>query len=401
MSGLPDSLPEKGALPGESEEAVEIGGAGEKDGSSEHTSENAAVSRISSPAPGLVHLSQGEERGPDGSAEPAILHRDLPSDIPSFDEPLFTGYEFVPRARLSPRRIPNFGDFLLFLLLGVGGYLASGLVVLAALHLHAFGVATFKQAEDEIHYRLGSQGVWYLITLLLCVWVFPFLWHRSFFDGLEWRWRAAAHYRWRLIGAAVACFAVAILDEILLPGPTNTPIDQTFRMPGAVWLLFSFGVTLAPLMEEIAYRGFLLPALATAYDWFAEHLTGSLAPRLNASRLNPIFDTSPRLNLSLGTSPGTSLDTSLDTNGPPRWSMPAMIVASIVSSIPFALMHGDQTAYSLGPFLLLVGVSLVLSWVRLGMRSLAASVMVHSSYNLLLFSLMFLGTGGFRHLDKM
>ena len=81
--------------------------------------------------------------------------------------------------------------------------------------------------------------------------------------------------------------------------------------------------------------------------------------------------------------------------------MPAMVVASVASSIPFALMHGDQTAYSLGPFLLLVCVSLVLSWVRLGTRSLAASVLVHSSYNLLLFSLMFLGTGGFRHLDKM
>ena len=39
--------------------------------------------------------------------------------------------------------------------------------------------------------------------------------------------------------------------------------------------------------------------------------------------------------------------------------------------------------------------------LALAVRSLAASVVVHSSYNLLLFSLMFLGTGGFRHLDKM
>jgi len=51
--------------------------------------------------------------------------------------------------------------------------------------------------------------------------------------------------------------------------------------------------------------------------------------------------------------------------------------------------------------LLLVCVSLVLCWVRLGIRSLAASVMVHATYNLLLFSMMALGTGGFRHLDKM
>jgi hypothetical protein len=50
---------------------------------------------------------------------------------------------------------------------------------------------------------------------------------------------------------------------------------------------------------------------------------------------------------------------------------------------------------------LLVAVSLVLCWARLAARSLAASVLVHACYNLLLFSLMLLGTGGFRHLDKM
>lgn len=78
-----------------------------------------------------------------------------------------------------------------------------------------------------------------------------------------------------------------------------------------------------------------------------------------------------------------------------------MIVGSVLTSVPFALMHAEQTGYSLGPFLLLVCVSMVLCWVRLGTRSLAASVLVHSTYNFLLFSLMLAGTGGFKHLDKM
>jgi hypothetical protein len=78
-----------------------------------------------------------------------------------------------------------------------------------------------------------------------------------------------------------------------------------------------------------------------------------------------------------------------------------MVFASIATSVPFALMHAEQTAWSLGPFLLLVCVSLVLCWARLATRSLAASVLVHSAYNFLLFSLMLLGTGGFKHLDKM
>ena len=78
-----------------------------------------------------------------------------------------------------------------------------------------------------------------------------------------------------------------------------------------------------------------------------------------------------------------------------------MLIASILTSIPFAWMHAEQTAHALGPFLLLVSVSLVLCAARLASRSLAASVLVHASYNFLLFTLMLLGTGGFQHLDKM
>ena len=78
-----------------------------------------------------------------------------------------------------------------------------------------------------------------------------------------------------------------------------------------------------------------------------------------------------------------------------------LIAGSLITSLPFALMHGFQTAWSLGPFLLLVFVSLVLCWVRLSTRSLAASTIVHACYNFMLFSFMLLGTGGFKHLDRM
>ncbi len=296
------------------------------------------------------------------------LRANFPSSNSLF-QPLFEGYEYVPPPP-PPRRKPDFADCLLFALLAIAAFFCSSLLMLAALHYHLFGASTLRQANEEIHYRLGGQAAWYVLTLLFCVLIFPFAWRRSFFAGLQWRAAAAAGRMRRLIGAASACFIAAIVDELVMPGPTNAPIDQTFRMPGAVWLLFVFGVTLAPLIEEIAFRGLLLPALCTAYDWTREHFTG----------LRPL-------------PPGE--------DGFPRWSWGAMIFASVVVSIPFALMHGEQTAYSIGPFLLLVSISLALCWVRLAVRSLAASVVVHSSYNLLLFSLMFLGTSGFRHMDRM
>ncbi len=303
------------------------------------------------------------------SREPGDLAAEEAGEDDPNETPLFANYGHHP-ASLLPLRTPNFGHLVVFLLLVIGGYLSSGLVVLGALHFHLFGVSTLKQASNDIHYTLGSQAAWYVLTFGACAVIFPMLWNRRFLDGLGWRAASAIRLRWRLVSAAGVCFVLALVDGVLIPGPPDTPIDQVFRIPGAAWLLFAFGVTLAPFLEEIAFRGFLLPALCTAYDWTTERITGSLAPPL-------------------------------ERDGGPRWSMRAMVVASILTSIPFALMHAEQTGYSIGPFLLLVCVSLVLCWVRLATRSLASSVLVHSCYNFLLFSLMMAGTGGFKHLDKM
>jgi membrane protease YdiL (CAAX protease family) len=310
-----------------------------------------------------------EQTSPIEISGESLLASSETADVPVTERDLFADYEIVPPPPL-PRRKPDFFDVMFFVILAFGAWLCAGALMLAAIHFHAFGVSNLEQANNEIHYRVGSQAVWYLVTVLFCVIIYPLIWRKSFFDGLQWRAGAAGRRIVRLIGAASACFAGAIVDEVLVPGPKNTPIDETFRMPGAVWILFAFGVTLAPLIEEIVYRGLLLPTLCTAWDWCREQLTRS-APL-------PLAD-----------------------DGFPRWSPGAMVFASVIVSVPFALMHAPQTAYSVGPFLLLVCISLVLCWVRLAVRSLAASVVVHACYNLMLFSVMFLGTGGFRHLDKM
>ncbi len=250
------------------------------------------------------------------------------------------------------------------------GLLATGLLVALALHEHLFGVSTTKQAVANIHYILGSEGFLYIFTLGVSFFVFPIFWHKSLFAGLQWNAATAVRLRWRLFSAAIVCFFIAVLNGELMPGPANSPIETVFRAPGAPWLLFAFGVTFAPFFEESFFRGFLLPSLCTAYDWITEKTTGA-----------PVRPLGPKDH--------------------PQWSFPAMIVGSIATSIPFAWMHAQQTGYSLGPFLLLVGVSIVLCAVRLYTRSLAASVLVHAFYNFLLFSLMLIASGGFRHLDKM
>lgn len=269
-----------------------------------------------------------------------------------------------------PARIPHLGHLCMLVTLGLIGLVCATVLMMVAVHFHLFGVTTMEKAATEVHYMLGTEAVIYLVTLALGLVVFPLFWNKSFFAGIQWRGSVARQLYRLLMLTAVGCFALAALDETFLPGPENAPIDQIFRAPGAAWLMFAFGVTLAPFFEEIAFRGFLLPALATAWDWAGERFTGKPSPPL-------------------------------DANGHPQWSIPGMVAASVATSLPFALMHAEQTGHSLGPFLLLVVVSLILCAVRLKTRSLAASTLVHACYNFMIFSLMLLGTGGFRHLDKM
>ena len=291
------------------------------------------------------------------------------SAVPAADEPkLFRSYS-MPEI-LPPVRIPNFGHLcILGILLGIA-LLCTGLLTRLALAHHLFGISSVKTAMIDIHYTLGSEGLLYLLTLAACLIIFPMVWHKGFFAGVQWNFATAMRLRFQLVGAAFVCFVLALLSGMLIPGPSNAPIDTIFRAPGAAWLLFGFGISFAPFFEEMFFRGFLLPAVCTAFDWFVERNTYRIALPLRE-------------------------------NGHPQWSVPAMITGTVVTSIPFALLHAEQTGWAVGPFCLLLCVSMVLCTVRLSTRSLASSTLVHSSYNFLLFSMMLVGTSGFHNLDKM
>jgi len=308
----------------------------------------------------------GEEMKEDAAEEESGARL---NELPGPSGPyLFREYAFPQQFR--EERIPHLGHLCFLSVLFFLGQLAAIVLFRVALSYHLFGVSTLHQAVEDIRYTLGSQGTAYLLTFAGALVFFPLLWRKGLFEGLHWRGATALSHTMRLLGAASACFVLAMIDGFLLPGPADAPIDKVFRSPGAAWTLFAFGISFAPFFEEIFFRGFLLPALCTAADWIREQASHRPAP-------------------------------TLDPNGHPQWSVPSMVIASIFTSVPFALMHAEQTAHAIGPFILLICVSLVLCWVRLATRSLASSVLVHACYNFLIFSLMLLGTGGFKHLEKL
>jgi uncharacterized protein len=295
---------------------------------------------------------------------------DAPEQTPGPEEPQLFANVFQPEPSPPLVRIPHLGHVALLLPLILAAAFVARMAASIAIHFHLGGVSGPDAALNDIHYTLGFILSIYLFTLLGCLIVFPIIWRKSFFAGLQWNGGTALRRVGALIGTGFLCYVLAMVNLILVPGPSNTPIEKIFKEPGAAWLLLVFGITCAPFFEEAFYRGFLLPSLCTAYDWLAER-----------------FYQVPRKPLG--------------PDGSPQWSLSAMAIASVVTSVPFAMMHAEQTGNSIDAVLLLGCVSVVLCAVRLVTRSLAASVFVHAFYNFLLFSMMLLGTEGFKHLDKM
>ncbi len=160
---------------------------------------------------------------------------------------------------------------------------------------------------------------------------------------------AAIHWNWpsNIAVYVLAGFALSLALQglaHLLPIPKELPIDSFFRTPAEAWALSILSVTLAPLMEELFFRGFLYPVLAR------------------------------RLGLPL---------------------------AVFVTALGFALLHGAQLMFAWGPVLVVFLVGLVLTMVRAKTNSVAASLLIHMAYNGTITVFMFAATDGFRHLEKL
>jgi hypothetical protein len=160
---------------------------------------------------------------------------------------------------------------------------------------------------------------------------------------------AAIHWNWPSNVAiyVVVGFVLSLALQALahfLPIPKELPIDKFFQTPAEAWALGILSITLAPLMEELFFRGFLYPVLAR----------------------------------SLG-----------------------LPVSVFLTALGFALLHGAQLMFSWGPVLVIFLVGVVLTMVRAKTNSVAAGVLIHMAYNATITVAMFGATDGFRHLERL
>ena len=289
---------------------------------------------------------------------------DLPLPEPAADQVLDIQHDTDPAREVPPaRHIPHLGHaFILFSLVWFN---------LSASFLLVFELGHFK-SEGAIAEHPGLvlliQAIAYGLSLGTSWWLFPQLWNRPFVQGIQWNLRAARRYWYWLLLCGVALTAAAQGALHFFP-PVNEPsMERMMSSTRGAWFTAAFGVLLAPLMEEVAFRGFLLPALATAYDWLLLERTPAALQRWQSSADH---------------------------------SRAALAFAAVFCSVPFALLHAGQLQHAWGAVSILYVVSVMLSLVRIFTRSVACSAAVHAIYNLSVFVAVFVGTGGFMHMDRL
>jgi membrane protease YdiL (CAAX protease family) len=186
-----------------------------------------------------------------------------------------------------------------------------------------------------------AQILAYAVVLGFMVLVVKRVPERPFWRSVRWNWPASGWGLFVICGATVY-FALLGVGQ-LLPIPKHLPIDQFFGTAREAAFLSIISVTIAPLMEELFFRGFLYPVLAR--------------------------------KLGIGAS-------------------------IFLTSALFGLLHGAQLGYSWAVLIIFL-VGLALTIVRAVTKSVAASFLTHVGYNGTLSLLLFIATDGFRHLERL
>jgi membrane protease YdiL (CAAX protease family) len=189
-----------------------------------------------------------------------------------------------------------------------------------------------------------TQFVIYVLIvgfMALLVWVR----HRtSLAQAVHWNMPVRGRIVLNAVMGGAALALVSDIGEVVLHRwiPDSLPITEYFKDRPSALLLGAFGILVAPLMEELLFRGFLYPALA-------------------------------------------------------RWTGAAASV--IITASAFTLLHGAQLGYSWAPLLLIFVVGLTLTVTRVRTNSVATCVIVHMTYNFVLLLQSYIVTHGFRQMQ--
>jgi len=227
-----------------------------------------------------------------------------------------------------PERYPFWGyaDLLLFAGLTVPCMLLGWAIVKAAfavLRVHT-GLAVMELLPEQF---LGCAFLFGSLALILRL-----EYDRPFWRSLEWT-STRMPFLWIVICGLVCAIVVAMLGSLIRTPNTGNPLTDLMQDRTSAILMAVFGVTIAPLTEELAFRGFLQPLLVR----------------------------------SLGAAPGICL-----------------------AALPFGLLHFHEYGNSWRHAVLIALAGACFGWMRQATGSTRASAIMHAAYNGFIFAVVFM-----------
>jgi membrane protease YdiL (CAAX protease family) len=209
-------------------------------------------------------------------------------------------------------------------------FLFTGLAVPAM--LAGFGLVRGEMTLFRLHpiraaEVLMEQFVGYLFLFLVLVMIFRVQYARSFWESLAWKPFNAPPLL--VLGAGwITAFVVVGFGYLIHTPTTANPMTELLNDRASIVLVAFFGVTLGPLAEELAFRGFLQPLLARSF--------------------------------------GT-------------------VAGIVLASLPFGLLHFPEYGYSWRHVVLISGAGAAFGWMRHVTGSTKASTLMHAAYNAVFF----------------
>jgi membrane protease YdiL (CAAX protease family) len=215
----------------------------------------------------------------------------------------------------------NYRDLALFL--GLAAPCLLGGALLTKVALLALYINTSHKALELLPGQFMGYGLLYMA--LACI--FRFEYERPFWRSLGWRWPEYRMPSIILLGSALA-FSVAMLGALLKTPEVPAPMKELLRDRSSLLVVAVAGVTVGPLCEELAFRGFMQPLFVR----------------------------------SLGVVPGIFL-----------------------SALGFGLLHLPQYGYDWQHGVLITLAGAGFGWMRWISRSTMGSTIMHAAYNATLF----------------
>lgn len=196
----------------------------------------------------------------------------------------------------------------------------------------------FEQIANDGRFAAATYLMASIPTLLL---MWQFASHGTESAARALRLALPERSKWHYLLAGIIVGVVAATAEVVLPIPKDLPMTKLFSTAVSAWSVALLGVFVAPVVEELLFRGFMYPVLVR----------------------------------SIG-----------------------QIGAIVMTGTAFALLHAGQLGFSWAALLVMLIVGVSFTVVRAVSGSVFASMITHFVYNTVQVVIGAIASNGFRNL---